>query len=85
MTQFAVCWYTLLLKYLYDGMWQVKDSLFPLGGWLCSLIYPNAFLALKYIVRERGQQEPGGHLLVQFFAFLTLRVPPLILAGSPIS
>lgn len=30
-TQSTDGWYTLLLKYLYDGMWQVKDSLFVWG------------------------------------------------------
>ena len=55
-TQFGVCWYTLLLKYLYDGIWQVKDSSFVLGGWLCSLIYANT-LALKYMVGEIGREE----------------------------
>lgn len=53
-TQFAVCWYTLLLKYLYDGMWQVKDSSFPLGGWLCSLIYLNALFAPKIHYKGKG-------------------------------
>lgn len=53
-TQFAVSWYTLFLKYLYDGMWQVKDSSFVLGGWLCSLIYPNALFGPKTCCEGNG-------------------------------
>lgn len=55
-TQFAVCWYILLLKYLRDGTWQVKDSL-SLGDSSVVWSIQMLCLALKCIVREMGQEE----------------------------
>lgn len=59
MTQFAVCWYIPLLKYLYDGMWQVKDSSFVLEDSSVVWSIQMLCLALKYIVWEMVQEEPS--------------------------
>lgn len=83
-TQFAVCWYILLLKYLRDGTWQVKDSL-SLGGQLCSLVYPNALFGSKMHCKGDGTGRIKSSHLFNFLPSLFNQcIPPLILAGNVI-
>lgn len=65
------------------GVWQVKDSSFVLGGWLCSLVHPNASVGPEIHCKGNGtgRSKRAVTCAVLFF-FLTQYVPSLSLAGD---